>query len=125
MQQQLQQFYDRKWCEQYTGSDGGVESARLFMEPLLQDIVDRMSVQADQRVRFAMYTGRDLVVGPVAAALGFFNCVWPPFGSHVVFELYAQRGYSVPVAVRVLFDGIPVTSKLHGCASTGVCPKIC
>mmetsp|Transcript_85130 Transcript_85130/g.237564 ORF Transcript_85130/g.237564 Transcript_85130/m.237564 type:complete len:477 (-) Transcript_85130:173-1603(-) len=116
LQSDLQTLYDSKWCEQDTGSNGGEEASRLLMQPLVDELVQNML--APKPTRFVLYTGRDLVIGPVAAAMGFFDCRWPPFASHIVLELWASGQSRL---VRALFDGTPVTSKIHGCGGKEVC----
>jgi hypothetical protein len=126
----LEKYFNEKWCTQYTGAEGGQVSSELLMYPLYKELVDRMNKkQVDRtnktikRPRFVLYQGRDLVVGPVAAALGFFDCLWPPFASHIAFELWEpQEGNNGDPKVRVLFDGKPVTEKVRGCGGKAFCP---
>lgn len=131
LQKTLEGYYDKKWCNQFTGAQGGQESSELLMYPFIKEIVDRMSLNFTSeavpgkhvRPRLAVYVGRDLVIGPVAAALGFFDCRWPPFAAHILFELWepvAKRKDMEPM-VRVIFDGEPVTSKVRGCKGMDLC----
>ncbi|CAN0385483.1 unnamed protein product, partial [Hapterophycus canaliculatus] len=42
------------------------------------------------RTKFVLFSGHDTVVAPLLAALGAYDCRWPPYASHVAFELWSK-----------------------------------
>lgn len=40
--------------------------------------------------KFALFSGHDTVIAPLLAALGAYDCKWPPYASHVAFELWSK-----------------------------------
>jgi len=122
LQVRLQRSYDKKWYEQTAGRDGGLEASQLIMYPLLKELVDGMSAEPSSRPKLKVYAGRDGVIGPVAAALGFSVGKWPPFSAHIVFELWEPKSVAGSAMVRVLYDGKDVTSKVVGCGGGALCP---
>ena len=124
---------DRYYCDRYAGTRGGLRSSRLAMQPLLLDILGRLerSAASPSRDRISLYSGHDTVIAPLLAALGVLAapvaCAWPPYASHVVFELWT--GPSAPPHVRLLYNGAPLTAHVTGCsdellrpASSQLCP---
>lgn len=118
---------DRRFCERYTGANGGAEATRLAFHPLLEEVLGRLRRAASSLAagggvqRLVVFGGHDTVVAPVAAALGFWDCKWPSLASHIIFELWKSSSSSY--GVRVLFDGQVVTKRLAACAGMGeVCP---
>jgi len=104
-------------CRRYYGR--GAEASRLMIQPFMQELVDRMYASVHGKgPRFALYSGHDIVLSPVAAALRFFDCKWPPMGSHIILELWGSGTSHDPDAahVRVLYNGDSVTTKVPGCA---------
>lgn len=55
----------------------------------IQDILSGGS-DGDQKKKFALFSGHDTVVAPLLAALGAYDCKWPPYASHVAFELWSK-----------------------------------
>lgn len=49
-------------------------------------------LSGDSRTKFALFSGHDTVIAPVLAALGAYDCRWPPYASHIVFELWSKHG---------------------------------
>lgn len=104
---------DRAYCDRYRGDRGGAEATRLAMYPFLDEIRDGLFDASPRSL--TLYAGHDTVVSPLAAALGFFDCRWPPLAARITFELLEGRSH-----VRVLFNGRDVTHRLAGCP-----PKRC
>lgn len=121
LQRRLASIYDEKWYDQYEGHLGGQEASQVFFYPLLAEVLDRMTAAPSARVKLGVLAGGDRIIGPVAAALGIFNGRWPPFGAHIVFELWEQKATG-DMMVRVLFDGDDVTSRVTGCGGAALCP---
>lgn len=48
------------------------------------------ALSGETTVKFALFSGHDTVVAPLLAALGAYNCRWPPYASHVAFELWSK-----------------------------------
>lgn len=46
--------------------------------------------------KFALFSGHDTVVAPLLAALGAYDCRWPPYASHVAFELWSKPSQGKP-----------------------------
>jgi len=121
---QLVGYSEQVLCGRYTGGSPGSQAENLLIQPFLQEIAGRLRAKAEghRAPRFALYSGHDIVVAPVAGALGFFDCKWTPIGSHVVFELWGTPGAAGAASVRVLFNGGVVTSKVPGCGGGDLCP---
>lgn len=49
-------------------------------------------LNGDSGTKFALFSGHDTVIAPVLAALGAYDCRWPPYASHIVFELWSKPG---------------------------------
>ena len=88
---------DRHYCDKYTGAAGGRRASELAMHPLLVEIVGRLeAAHAGTGERLALLSGHDTVVAQLIAALGVMgdsrHCKWPPYASHVAFELWRAPG---------------------------------
>ena len=128
----------RFYCSRFGGAEGGERAARLAMLPLLRELMRRLQAAADGGAseRLMLFSGHDTVVAPVLAALGGMRapglCRWPPYASHLAFEIWERAGgQAQPTTrepaheVRVLFNGRAVTRYLRGCdqSATGdFCP---
>lgn len=103
--------------------------------------------------KLSVFSGHDTVIAPVLAALGLYEdelCVWPPYASRIVFELWQRKGQtkskskdldgagsgsdpSLSLSVRVIFNGQDLTHRIPACkaerdaavaatgAGTGMC----
>ena len=105
---------DRFYCERFSGEDGGAESARLSMYPFLEKLSSELQWMADgkSKHRVRLYFGHDTVVAPLLSALDAFDCVWPPYASRVVFELWKDKGGETFVC-RVCFPPTPLFFTFH------------
>lgn len=116
---------NERYCFLYEGDLGGKLAAQLAMRPLLREIVRAMKLVAEgspSAHRLVLFSGHDTTVAPLAAALGVFDCKWPPLASHLVFELWLPSRPDVgQPSVRVLYNGHPVTDRLDGCSGE-LCP---
>lgn len=116
---------DRHYCDKYTGAAGGRRASELAMHPLLVEIVGRLeAAHAGTGERLALLSGHDTVVAQLIAALGVMgdsrHCKWPPYASHVAFELWRAPGAAAAASaprVRLLFNGVAVTHLVPACAS--------
>ncbi|CBN74266.1 conserved unknown protein [Ectocarpus siliculosus] len=83
---------DRQMCLRYYGADGGGESAALSLYPFTTEILTNMrrALSGDSPTKFALFSGHDTVVAPLLAAFGAYDCRWPPYASHVAFELWSK-----------------------------------
>ena len=118
---------DRLFCDRYTGSNGGMKATKLSLYPFMKEIKDRLFAsvlldQASQSPRLTIFSGHDTVIAPVLAVLGVYReegmCIWPPYASRIIFELYVPASAPIPlpgypleeartsVMVRVLFNGM-------------------
>ena len=109
----------------------GHEAAKLAMRPLLALIVERLQrAAAGGGSLVSLFSGHDTVIAPILSVLGVMAepslCGWPPYASHLVFELYQPRwSGAVPAAprraadasVRVVYNGRAVTHLVAARAS--------
>ena len=103
---------DRFYCERYLGTKGGRAATRLAIYPFLREVVSGLVDNGTKNHhQLRLYSGHDVVIAPVLAALGVFDCKWPPLGSNIAFEVYESN------LVRIVFNG----KALSLCSST-VCP---
>ena len=79
--------------------------------------------------KLSVFSGHDTVIAPVLAALGLYEgelCVWPPYASRIVFELWQKKGRSKDLdgagsgsdhslSVRVIFNGQDLTHRIPAC----------
>jgi acid phosphatase len=73
----------------------------------------------DQAVKYFLFSAHDSTVGPLMALLGGFDHVWPPYASHIEFELWQSNSQPSQFFVQVKYNGeIPV---LPGCGAQ-MCP---
>ena len=136
---------DGVYCDRYNGESGGRQASRLSMLPLLRQIASRLVAAASSHgPRLILFAGHDTVVAPLLAALGGMRapgqCRWPPYASHVVFELWraeadaaagggaagggAAGGGAAGTAafyVRLVYNGAPLTKHVDGCDDE-LCP---
>lgn len=97
--------------------------SNLSCFPCLQEVLARFQTHVGSpskatHPRVAIYLGHDTVIAPVLAALGAYkgaDCVWPPYASRIVFELWEGSVSSEQHYVRIIFNGRPVTSHVPGC----------
>lgn len=50
----------------------------------------QQALNGETATKFALFSGHDTVVAPLLAALGAYDCRWPPYASHVAFELWSK-----------------------------------
>eukprot|EP00747_Dinoflagellata_sp_TGD_P166000 gnl/TRDRNA2_/TRDRNA2_188133_c0_seq1.p1 gnl/TRDRNA2_/TRDRNA2_188133_c0~~gnl/TRDRNA2_/TRDRNA2_188133_c0_seq1.p1 ORF type:complete len:467 (-),score=70.75 gnl/TRDRNA2_/TRDRNA2_188133_c0_seq1:42-1400(-) len=128
--ERIQQDADRKWCETYSGKAGGLDAYRLKMQPLLTEMLSRFREgAAAAKPRLVLYSGHDVVIAPLAAALGVStgaDCKWPEPSSRIVMELWRpskpEKAAGTGPMVRILFNGQAVTHKIDGCGAGDLCP---
>ena len=126
MQRQIWRDADSFYCSRFSGAEGGDKASRLSMLPLLKELFARLEAAAapsSDAPRFVLFSGHDTVIAPLLAALGGLRapgaCRWPPYASHVAFELWETRW---PLGerrqwVRVVFNGRAITQHLLPCES--------
>jgi len=68
-----------------------------------------------------LYSGHDTTLLPIMIALKVFNNQWPPYGSHIEFELY-ENTTTTPSSfyVRMLYSGAVLS--LPQCQHSQLCP---
>jgi len=102
---------------------------------LLEDIIHRMSNAAAevkskhrkigktgermQGASMTVYSAHDTTVASLLAALGHTDWILPGFLSHVVVELWGQRGVSTPSNLRVQIKYNDAGIGIDGCPETG------
>jgi len=82
---------------------------------LITEWWDRMQEamqSTDYQPKLLLYSGHDYSVMPFNAAFGFWNDLWAPYASFVLFELYSSDGTFL---VRAIYEGSPVL--IPGCSN--------
>ncbi|CAM9970565.1 unnamed protein product, partial [Phaeothamnion confervicola] len=77
---------DRSLCLRYAGAVGGHTATQLAMYPFLLEVLEgaRAAAAADVATTWlaaaeaALFSGHDTVIAPVLAAIGAYDCTWPP-----------------------------------------------
>ncbi|CAM9307241.1 unnamed protein product, partial [Laminaria digitata] len=89
---------DRQMCMKYVGAAGGGEAAALSLYPFTREILTNMRdvLSGKSAMKFALFSGHDTVIAPLLAALGAYDCRWPPYASHVAFELWSKPSQGKP-----------------------------
>eukprot|EP00747_Dinoflagellata_sp_TGD_P070866 gnl/TRDRNA2_/TRDRNA2_156783_c0_seq1.p1 gnl/TRDRNA2_/TRDRNA2_156783_c0~~gnl/TRDRNA2_/TRDRNA2_156783_c0_seq1.p1 ORF type:complete len:217 (+),score=25.73 gnl/TRDRNA2_/TRDRNA2_156783_c0_seq1:53-703(+) len=131
----LEKSSNKWWCDYFSGSDGGLEAWQLRMYPFLREVSQRLvQKMSGTGPSFVLYSGHDSAIAPIAAALGFFRdgdaCRWPRLAAHIVVELWLPASDQWPAGllsrlskVRILYNGVAVTSGVIGCRGRGeLCP---
>uniref|UniRef100_A0A7S4AXU8 Uncharacterized protein n=1 Tax=Chrysotila carterae TaxID=13221 RepID=A0A7S4AXU8_CHRCT len=120
---------DSVYCRRFAGADGGLAASKLSMLPLLRTITSKLTpmLSSPTAPRIALFSGHDTVVAPLLAALSALSaapgaCRWPPYASHVAFEVWhprhafkAARNRTANNFVRIVFNGFPITQYVDGC----------
>lgn len=70
--------------------------AGIILLPYTQDLL-----AGDIETKFALFSGHDTVIAPLLAALGAYDCHWPPYASHIAFELWSKPAKASGVDGRV------------------------
>lgn len=132
---------DRMFCNRYAGRQG-LNATMLATYPFMLEIVKALkrATLPDDNNPLGIFTGHDTVIAPVLSALGVYSkpslCIWPPYASRIVFELWqpkadverakarnkatpklAQEHDKAPVRslVRVLYNGLDITTMIPAC----------
>eukprot|EP01116_Phalansterium_solitarium_P011686 TRINITY_DN2744_c0_g1_i1.p1 TRINITY_DN2744_c0_g1~~TRINITY_DN2744_c0_g1_i1.p1 ORF type:complete len:420 (-),score=127.77 TRINITY_DN2744_c0_g1_i1:484-1698(-) len=74
----------------------------LFIPELLAAFDN--AIAGTSTLRYLYYSGHDSTVGPLAATFGVFNNVWPPYASHLEFEVW-QGNQDQQYYVQVKYNG--------------------
>lgn len=89
---------------------------RLASYPLLHEILQNfvsIAEGGESNKAFFLYSGHDKTVAALADGLGLGDGRWPPFGSHLVFELLKQLGTDeTRFFVRILYNANDVTERI-------------
>lgn len=99
------------------------KSGAFAMGPFFQTLLNNMQVVVSSGglvdPRFMLFSGHDTSVGPTLSALGVYEGLWPPYASHVYFELYQNVSDADQFFVQVLYQDLDVIPT--GCANS-LCP---
>eukprot|EP01090_Pellita_catalonica_P005596 TRINITY_DN1572_c0_g1_i1.p1 TRINITY_DN1572_c0_g1~~TRINITY_DN1572_c0_g1_i1.p1 ORF type:complete len:400 (+),score=40.09 TRINITY_DN1572_c0_g1_i1:335-1534(+) len=89
-----------------------------FIENLVNVMDSRMKGETDPK--FLLYSAHDTTISLVLAAFQLFNTtMWPPYASHIQFELYQDSSDS-SWSVGILYNDEKVN--LAPCPNTWMCP---
>jgi len=115
----LEEFMDAaSWELNYLWNDPII--GRLGLGDFLGEIFDRILgyIGGDNTVKYFYYSGHDSTVGPLSALIGGFDGMWPPYASHIEFELWSTPD-NTNYFVQVKYNGQP--AQTSGCSSV-MCP---
>lgn len=99
----------------------------IFSVQIVSRLRTAASLPADSpdAVKLTLLSGHDTVIAPVLASLGLYTnglCVWPPYASRIVFELWepsvsssTSSSPSDDFYVRVLYNGEDRTVSIPAC----------
>lgn len=114
------------YCCRYAGSHGGLQATRLSLFPFLVEVISKLEAavnSSSSRPGLTIFSGHDTVIAPTLAALGVYDrdgflCRWPSYASRIIFEVYRPKSFSVSSkhTIRVIFNGIDVTSLIPACS---------
>ena len=67
--------------------------------------------------KLTIFSGHDTVIAPVLAALGVYKqyCIWPPYASRIVVELYQASENASLYYLRVLYNGEDIVMYIPEC----------
>jgi len=93
---------------------------RLGLGQFLGELFERIIgfIGGDDTVKYYYYSGHDSTVGPLSALIGGFDGMWPPYASHIEFELLSSVD-ETEYFVQVKYNGEIVQSP--GCSGV-MCP---
>jgi len=99
MARQIKAIADWELNYQWTISDSYV---KLGMGFFIQELFDRLNgfVRGTDDTKFALYSAHDSSVGPILGTLGMFDGLWPPYRSHIHFELWSDANENFFVQVK-------------------------
>ncbi|CAM9340889.1 unnamed protein product [Chrysoparadoxa australica] len=108
---------DRALCFRFFGARGGRKSSSLLIYPFLREL--RKAMEKPQH-KFILFSGHDTVIAPVLGALGAYDCIWPPYGSSLIFEVWGREGRAdwterTDKFVRVIYNARVVTQYITDC----------
>lgn len=66
--------------------------------------------------KFVIYSGHDSTLSMMIGALGLKDIIWPPYASHLIFELWVDEG-DASVYVRLIYNGD--VTEIPGCHAKG------
>eukprot|EP00762_Andalucia_godoyi_P000937 ANDGO_03731.mRNA.1 Counting factor 60 len=110
-------------------SFAGQLTARLGMGRVVGDILDSMlffvnkTSKAPERgiqpAPWMAWSGHDTTLGPLAIALGVWDGVWPPYATHLIFELLQSKS-THKFYVHATYNNVDVV--FPTCQGQAVCP---
>ena len=90
---------------------------QLAMYPFLSEIVGFMDHAIQEGTnKFVIHSGHDTTIIPLLSAMGVFDGEWPPYASHIFFELWRNHN---SYAIRIVYNGNAL--KLPVCGDV-MCP---
>ncbi|XP_015269109.1 PREDICTED: 2-phosphoxylose phosphatase 1 [Gekko japonicus] len=91
--------------------------ALLATYPLLNQTVNRMQRIAEGKGEelFVLYSAHDVTLSPVLSALGITEARFPRFAARLVFELWKDGKKNKEYFIRILYNGVDVSSQTSFC----------
>jgi hypothetical protein len=104
-----------------TYSYSTVPISRLAIGQMLKDMREAMldAVNGNVSHPWMIWSAHDTTVAPLLIALNAFDSIWPPYASHVVFELF-QEPKTGNFSVRIIYN--EKTLVLDECHGEEICP---
>eukprot|EP01028_Stygiella_incarcerata_P014570 TRINITY_DN984_c1_g2_i2.p1 TRINITY_DN984_c1_g2~~TRINITY_DN984_c1_g2_i2.p1 ORF type:complete len:267 (+),score=65.01 TRINITY_DN984_c1_g2_i2:744-1544(+) len=98
-----------------------VPISRLAIGQMLKEMREAMlaAVNGNSAYPWIIWSAHDTTVAPLLIAMNAFDNIWPPYASHVVFELF-QEPKSGNFSVRVIYN--EKTLVLEQCQGEEICP---
>lgn len=103
-----------QWNYQLNNTELALLQLGSFATELIANI--EAFVKGVEMPKFLVFSGHDTTIGPLLATLQAYDGQWPPYASHMEFELWNNKG---EYYVQVKYQGEPLL--LSGC-SDALCP---
>jgi len=114
----LEQIFDAaNWELSFTYNN--TEYLELSIGLLLQDIITNFDnfLNGQNAPIYFLFSGHDSTIGPLLAILGLFDGLWPPYASHIEFELWQDSNENYGVILK--YNGDILTLP---CCTSSLCP---
>lgn len=89
-ERKAEQLVANQWWGPFVQSE---ELRRLGTGKLIEDIVGKIQekVEANSPMKLCVYSSHDSMIAPLLTSYQLYNNMWPPFSSHIIFELYQSN----------------------------------
>ncbi|KAF8778792.1 2-phosphoxylose phosphatase 1-like isoform X1 [Argiope bruennichi] len=106
----------RQFVRDSSNTKAGMLNMHGFLNHLLSNM--RAYISGKEATRFILYSGHDITLEPLSAALGIDDGNLIPYASRIVFELYSHSVNSkLKYVLKILYNGKDVTKYATFCKS--------